>query len=62
MLGLLFTLPSSPEILSAIGSTTSPVVSDFLPMVYLVAGIGLALTVVIILVRLFMPHASTGGR
>lgn len=56
MLGLLFTLPSASDMLSGIGSTTTPVLSDFMPVIYLVGGIFLAVGIVLLLIRAFVPH------
>lgn len=52
--GTLFTLPDSNVLLSAVGSTSAPIVTDFLPFIYLVVGIGLAIFVVSWLVSLFI--------
>lgn len=45
MIGLMFTLPSSTDILANIGQTANPVLSDMLPIAYfasaLIAAVGI---------------------
>jgi hypothetical protein len=57
MLGTLFTLPDSSTFLAAVGTTSAPIVSDFMPLIELVIGVGFAVFVVAWLVRLFTRHA-----
>jgi len=42
--------------LSSIGSTSVPIVSDFLPAVYLIVGIALAVFIIGFLIRMVLPH------
>lgn len=51
--GTLFSLPDAPTMLAGIGSTSAPVISDFLPVIYLVGGLFLGIGVVILLIRSF---------
>jgi len=52
-LGILFTIPDGPTFLANLGSTSSPIVTDFLPVIYVVGGIALAVFIVVTLVLLF---------
>lgn len=51
--GTLFTLPSSSDFFSQVGTTSAPIVSDFMPFIELVIGIALAFFIVAGLVGLF---------
>lgn len=53
LFGTLFSLPDAPTMLAGIGSTTAPVVTDFLPAIYLVGGLFLGIGIVILLIRSF---------
>lgn len=53
LLGTLFTLPDAPTMLSGIGSTSAPIITDFLPAIYLVGGLFLGIGIVILLIRSF---------
>lgn len=50
--GTLFTLPDSASFLAAVGTTSAPIVSDFIPFIELVVGVILAFLIVGWLVRL----------
>jgi len=56
MLGVLFTLPDASSTYAAIGAYSSPLFSEFLPLIYLIAGVGIPVLLIALLVRLFMHH------
>lgn len=58
LFGTLFTLPDASTTLSNLGAYSVPVVSDFLPLIYVVGGISLALLVVGFVIYLFTRHTT----
>jgi len=58
MLGILFTLPDSADLLASVGSTSAPIVSDFMPLIELVAGIALGIFVVYFLISMFLHRSK----
>lgn len=54
--GTLFTLPDTSTLLADIGTTSAPIVNDFLPVIFIVVGIALGIFIVGFIVNLFMHH------
>lgn len=62
MLGTLFSLPDAPTFLAAVGSTSSPILSDFIPYIELVIGFIVGLGILALLIKVtanaFSHHSS----
>lgn len=54
MYGILFTLPDASTTLNGIGAYSAPIFSDFLPLIELVVGIGLAVAIIAWLITHFL--------
>jgi len=50
--GTLFTMPSATDIMASTSEYSSPLFTDFLPLIYLVLGVTLAVGLVIVLVSI----------
>jgi hypothetical protein len=55
-LGILFTLPDSGTMLNAIGTTSTPIFNDLMPLFELVIGIILPFIVLVLLLRYLTHH------
>lgn len=51
MLGTLFTLDSASTTMASLGAYSTPIVTDFLPIVYVVGGIALGIFVVVLIIK-----------
>lgn len=54
MFGVLFTLPDASTTYAAVGAYSSPLLTEFLPLIYLIAGIGIPIILISILATMFM--------
>jgi len=53
--GTLFTLPDAETILASTSEYSVPLFSDFLPLIYLVGGVGLGLLLIFVIIRAVTP-------
>jgi len=56
MLGTIFNLPPASQIIASSSEYTSPLVSDFLGVIYLFLGVIIAFAAITFLISVFNPH------